>query len=69
MLDSEVLRVQIIHINNIYHFLDAFSVVDTVLDALQMLSHLILVTLRGGWYHFLLQVRHLRLEFRPRPYT
>lgn len=53
-MDSEVLRVQIIHISNISRFLDAFSVVGTVLDALQILSHLILVMLRDGWYHFLL---------------
>lgn len=41
----QVLRVQTIHINNIYHFLDAFYVAGAVLDALQMLSHLILARL------------------------
>lgn len=44
-LDSEVLRVQTLHINNTHHFLDAFSVAGAGLDALQMLPHLILAAL------------------------
>lgn len=38
----EVLRVPTLYINNIHCFLDAFCVAGAVLDALQVLSHLIL---------------------------
>lgn len=44
-MDSVVLRVQTIHVSNNHHFLDALCVASTMLDALKILSHLILSTL------------------------